>query len=61
MFELRTDFGIFSNFKDMARYMEEEGIEKATVGMYYIFDKMAPDAEYTLEEIKGYIAEGRLD
>lgn len=57
MLELKTPFGTFGNFTDMARYMEEEGINEVTVEAYYIFDKIA-ELDLTLAQIRGKMEAG---
>lgn len=59
MLELKTDFGTFGNFKDMARYMEEEGISKITVEAHYIFTKIVK-LDFTLEEIRAGLEAGEM-
>lgn len=59
MLELKTDFGTFGNFKDMARYMEEEGISEVTVEAHYIFTKIVK-LDFTLEEIREKLESGDL-
>ena len=59
MLELKTDFGTFGNFKDMARYMEEEGISEVTVEAHYIFTKVVK-LDFTLAEIREKIESGEL-
>ena len=59
MLELKTDFGTFGNFKDMARYMEEEEISEVTVEAHYIFTKVVK-LDFTLAEIREKIEAGEL-
>lgn len=59
MLELKTSFGTFGNFKDMARYMEDEGISKVTVEAHYVFTKVVK-LDFTLEELKRKLASGDL-
>lgn len=59
MLELKTDFGTFGNFKDMARFMDEERISEVTVEAHYIFTKIVK-LNFTLEEIKEKLASGEL-
>ena len=59
MLELKTPFGTFGNFKDMARYMEEEGINKVTVEAHYIFTKIVK-IDFTLVEIQEKLRKGEL-
>lgn len=59
MFEIRTKYGNFSRFKDLVRYMQEEGIQVITVETYYIFSPVAA-ATFTLEELTERIASGEL-
>ena len=59
MLELKTDFGTFGNFKDMARYMEEEGISEVTLKAYYVFDKVV-ELHFTLAEIQEKLESGDL-
>lgn len=59
MLELKTSFGTFGNFKDMARYMEDEGISKVTVEAHYVFTKVVK-LDFTLEELKRKLASGEL-
>lgn len=59
MLELKTSFGTFGNFKDMARYMEDEYISKVTVEAHYVFTKVVK-LDFTLEELKRKLASGEL-
>lgn len=59
MLELKTDFGTFGNFRDMSRYMEEEGIKEVTVEAHYIFTKVVK-LDFTLAEIREKLASGDL-
>ena len=59
MLELKTVFGTFGNFRDMSRYMEEEGIKAVTVGAHYIFTKVIK-LDFTLKEIQEKLASGDL-
>ena len=59
MLELKTDFGTFGNFRDMSRYMEEEGIKEVTVEAHYIFTKVVK-LDFTLKEIQEKLASGDL-
>lgn len=59
MLELKTDFGTFGNFRDMARYMEEEGISEVTVEAHYIFTKIVK-LDFTLSEIREKLESGDL-
>lgn len=59
MLELKTSFGTFGNFKDMARYMEDEDIGKVTVEAHYVFTKVVK-MDFTLEELKRKLASGEL-
>lgn len=59
MLELKTDFGTFGNFKDMSRYMEEEGINEVTVEAHYIFTKIVK-LDFTLSEIQEKLESGEL-
>lgn len=59
MLELKTDFGTFGNFRDMSRYMEEEGIKEVTVEAHYIFTKVVK-MDFTLKEIQEKLASGDL-
>jgi hypothetical protein len=60
MLELKTRFGTFGNFKDMARYMEEENIDAVTVEAHYIFTKVVK-LDFTLDEIKAKLESGDLN
>ena len=60
MLELKTSFGTFGNFKDMSRFMEEEGISSVTVEAHYIFTKVVK-LDFTLEEIKAKLESGDLN
>lgn len=59
MLELKTGFGTFGNFRDMSRYMEEEGIKEVTVEAHYIFTKVVK-MDFTLKEIQEKLASGDL-
>lgn len=59
MLELKTSFGTFGNFKDMARYMEDKYISKVTVEAHYVFTKVVK-MDFTLEELKRKLASGEL-
>lgn len=59
MFEIRTKYGNFSRFKDLVKYMQEEGIQVITVETYYIFSLVAA-VTFTLEELPQKIASGEL-
>lgn len=59
MLELKNAFGTFGNFKDMARYMEEEKISEVIVEAYYIFTKVVK-LDFTLEEIQEKLSSGEL-
>lgn len=59
MLEVKTSFGTFGNFKDMAKYMEDEGISKVTVEAHYVFTKVVK-LDFTLEELKRKLASGEL-
>lgn len=59
MLELKTGFGTFGNFRDMSRYMEEEGIKEVTVEAHYIFTKVVK-LDFTLKEIQEKLASGDL-
>lgn len=59
MLELKTVFGTFGNFRDMSRYMEEEGIKEVTVEAHYIFTKVVK-LDFTLKEIQEKLASGDL-
>lgn len=59
MLELKTDFGTFGNFKDMAKYMEEENIGEVTVEAHYIFTKIVK-LDFTLAEIREKLESGDL-
>ncbi len=59
MLELKTVFGTFGNFRDMSRYMEEEGIKEVTVEAHYIFTKVIK-LDFTLKEIQEKLASGDL-
>lgn len=59
MLELKTSFGTFGNFTDMARYMEEEGISEVTVEAHYIFTKIVK-IDFTLVEIQEKLKKGEL-
>lgn len=59
MLELKTGFGTFGNFRDMAKYMEEEGIKEVTVEVHYIFTKVVK-LDFTLAEIREKLASGDL-
>lgn len=59
MLELKTDFGTFGNFADMARFMDEEHISKVTGEAHYIFTKVVK-MNFTLDEIKEKLAAGEL-
>lgn len=61
MLELKTDFGVtFGNFRDMARYMEEEGISEVTVEAFYIFDKFTKKHHFTLAGLREKLASGEF-
>ena len=57
MLELKTDFGTFGNFKDMVRYMEEEGIGEVTVEAHYVYDKVV-SLHFTLDELREKLKAG---
>lgn len=59
MLELKTGFGTFGNFRDMARYMEEEGISEVAGEAYYIFSKVNA-FKFTLAEVREKLASGDL-
>lgn len=59
MLELKTGFGTFGNFTDMARFMDEEHIIEVTVEAHYIFTKVVR-LYFTLDEIKAKLAAGEL-
>ncbi len=59
MLELKTGFGTFGNFRDMSRYMEEEGIKEVAVEAHYIFTKVVK-LDFTLKEIQEKLASGDL-
>lgn len=59
MLELKTNFGTFGNFTDVARYMKEEGISEVTVEAYYIFTKVVK-IDFTLAEIREKLESGVL-
>lgn len=59
MLELKTNFGTFGNFKDMARYMEEEGISEVTGEAYFIYSKFNK-FYFTLAELREKLAAGDL-
>ena len=59
MLELKTVFGTFGNFRDMSRYMEEEGIKEVAVEAHYIFTKVVM-LDFTLKEIQEKLASGDL-
>lgn len=59
MLELKTSFGTFGNFNDLARFMEEENISEVTVEAHYIFTKIVK-LNFTLAEIKEKLASGEL-
>ncbi|HCT92480.1 MAG TPA: hypothetical protein DF613_14050 [Lachnospiraceae bacterium] len=59
MLEIKTAFGTFGNFTDLARYMLEEGITQVTVDAYYIFSKVAK-ITFSLDELRGRLRAGEL-
>lgn len=59
MLELKTDFGTFGNFNDMARFMDKEHIKEVTVEASYIFTKIVK-LNFTLEELKEKLESGEL-
>ncbi len=59
MLELKTSFGTFGNFTDMARYMKEEGISEVTVEAHYVFTKVVK-LDFTLAEIREKLEAGEL-
>ncbi len=59
MLEIRTPFGTFGNFTDLARYMYEEGIGQMTAEVCYIFSQVTR-ITFSLEELLCRLAAGEL-
>lgn len=61
MFNIKTEIGNFSTFKDLYLEMRFTGTQKVNVKCTYCFDPIGDIKNLTIEELEEYAAKGLLD